>query len=256
MTRLDYLQDQYEDAYFALLMHEVAEQEGVRLEKLNEELQNNPAVAVPEKIDRKCLKTIDQYFAQKRRADHWRTSKKILSRVGIVAAIVMLLFTTAFALSEEFRVTTLNLLITIEGKYTELHMEEAEDPTANSASVTADTSTGSDYFDDLEIGWMPEGYTCTMNYPNKMYGFENDSGDAFVIDRSNGTANMSIDTEDAESIENIVINGLETLRVTKQGCINTVMMDTEHGIFIRVWTSAGISLETNQKMAESIKYIG
>ena len=256
MTRLDYLQDQYEDAYFALLMHEVAEQEGVRLEKLNEELQNNPAVAVPEKIDRKCLKTIDQYFAQKRRADHWRTSKKILSRVGIVAAIVMLLFTTAFALSEEFRVTTLNLLITIEEKYTELHMEEAEDPTANSASVTSDSSSGSDYFDDLEIGWMPEGYTCTMNYPNSLYGFENDSGDAFVIDRTNGTANMSIDTEDAESIENIVINGLETLRVTKQGCINTVMMDTEHGIFIRVWTSAGISLETNQKMAESIKYIG
>ena len=256
MTRLDYLQDQYEDAYFALLMHEVAEQEGMRLEKLNEELQNNPAVAVPEKIDRKCLKTIDQYFAQKRRADHWRTSKKILSRVGIVAAIVMLLFTTAFALSEEFRVTTLNLLITIEEKYTELHMEEAEDPTANSASVTSDSSSGSDYFDDLEIGWMPEGYTCTMNYPNSLYGFENDSGDAFVIDRTNGTANMSIDTEDAESIENIVINGLETLRVTKQGCINTVMMDTEHGIFIRVWTSAGISLETNQKMAESIKYIG
>ena len=256
MTRLDYLQDQYEDAYFALLMHEVAEQEGVRLEKLNEELQNNPAVAVPEKIDRKCLKTIDQYFAQKRRADHWRTSKKILSRVGIVAAIVMLLFTTAFALSEKFRVTTLNLLITIEEKYTELHMEEAEDPTAGSASVTTDTSTGSDYFDDLEIGWMPEGYTCTVNSPNSVYGFENDAGDAFVIDRVSGTTERSVDTENAESIENIVINGLETLRVTKQGCINTIMMDTEHGIFIRVWTSAGISLETNQKMAESIKYIG
>ena len=135
-------------------------------------------------------------------------------------------------------------------------MVEAEDRTANSASVTSDSSSGSDYFDDLEIGWMPEGYTCTMNYPNSLYGFENDSGDAFVIDRTNGTANMSIDTEDAESIENIVINGLETLRVTKQGCINTIMMDTEHGIFIRVWTSAGISLETNQKMAESIKYIG
>lgn len=256
MTRLDYLQDQYEDAYFALLMHEVAEQEGVRLEKLNEELQNDPAAAVPEEIDRKCLKTIDRYFAQKRHAGYWRTSQKILGRVGIVAAIIMLLFTTAFALSEEFRVTALNLLITIEEKYTELHMEETEDPTADSASVTADTSTGSDYFDDLEIGWMPEGYTCTMNYPNKMYGFENDSGDAYVINRANGTSNMSIDTENAESVENIVINGLETLRVTKQGCINTVMMDTEHGIFIRVWTSEGISLETNQKIAKNIEYIG
>ena len=256
MTRLDYLQDQYEDAYFALLMHEVAEQEGVRLEKLNEELQNDPAAAVPEEIDRKCLKTIDRYFAQKRHAGYWRTSQKILGRVGIVAAIIMLLFTTAFALSEEFRSTALNLLITIEEKYTDLHMQEAEDPPTGSASVTVDTSTGSDYFDDLEIGWIPDGYTCVMNYPNEMYGFENEFGDTFVIDRTNGTTNMSIDTEDAEIVESIVINGLETLRVTKQGCINTVMMDTEHGIFIRVWTSAGISQETNLKVAENIKYIG
>lgn len=256
MTRLDYLQDQYEDAYFALLMHEVAEQEGVRLEKLNEELQNDPAAAVPEENDRKCLKTIDRYFAQKRHAGYWRTSQKILGRVGIVAAIIMLLFTTAFALSEEFRSTALNLLITIEEKYTDLHMQEAEDPPTGSASVTVDTSTGSDYFDDLEIGWIPDGYTCVMNYPNEMYGFENEFGDTFVIDRTNGTTNMSIDTEDAESVESIVINGLETLRVTKQGCINTVMMDTEHGIFIRVWTSAGISQETNLKVAENIKYIG
>lgn len=256
MTRLDYLQDQYEDAYFALLMHEVAEQEGVRLEKLNEELQNDPAAAVPEEIDRKCLKTIDRYFAQKRHAGYWRTSQKILGRVGIVAAIIMLLFTTAFALSEEFRSTALNLLITIEEKYTDLHMQEAEDPPTGSASVTVDTSTGSDYFDDLEIGWIPDGYTCVMNYPNEMYGFENEFGDTFVIDRTNGTTNMSIDTEDVESVESIVINGLETLRVTKQGCINTVMMDTEHGIFIRVWTSAGISQETNLKVAENIKYIG
>jgi len=135
-------------------------------------------------------------------------------------------------------------------------MEEAEETTADSASVTADTSTGSDYFDDLEIGWMPEGYICTVNSPNSVYGFENDSGDAFVIDRVSGTTERSVDTENAESIENIVINGLETLRVTKQGCINTIMMDTEHGIFIRVWTSAGISPETNQKIAENIKYIG
>ena len=133
MTTREQLEEQYEDAYFALLMHKIAEQDGARLEHLNEELQNDPAAAVPEEIDRKCLKTIDRYFAQKRHAGYWRTSKKILGRVGIVAAIVMLLFTTAFALSEEFRVTTLNLLITIEEKYTELHMEETEDPTADSA---------------------------------------------------------------------------------------------------------------------------
>lgn len=256
MTRLDYLQDQYEDAYFALLMHEVAEQEGVRLEKLNEELQNDPAAAVPEEIDRKCLKTIDRYFAQKRHAGYWRTSKKILGRVGVVAAIIMLLFTTAFALSEEFRVTTLNLLITIEEKYTELHMEGAEDSTAGSAPETTDTSTGSNYFDDLEIGWIPDGFTCILNYPNETIGFENEQGQSFIIDRTDGHDSMNIDTENADKIEYISINGIDSMQVFKEDDINTIIMDTEHNIFVRVWTSAGISVAVNEKIAENIKYIG
>lgn len=256
MTRLDYLQDQYEDAYFALLMHEVAEQEGVRLEKLNEELQNDPAAAVPEEIDRKFLKTIDRYFAQKRHAGYWRTSKKILGRVGIVAAIIMLLFTTAFALSEEFRVTALNLLITIEEKYTELHMEGAEDSTAGSAPETTDTSTGSNYFDDLEIGWIPDGFTCILNYPNETIGFENEQGQSFIIDRTDGYDSMNIDTENADKIEYISINGIDSMQVFKEDDINTIIMDTEHNIFVRVWTSAGISVAVNEKIAENIKYIG
>ena len=256
MTRLDYLQDQYEDAYFALLMHEVAEQEGVRLEKLNEELQNDPAAAVPEEIDRKCLKTIDRYFAQKRHAGYWRTSQKILGRVGIVAAIIMLLFTTAFALSEEFRVTTLNLLITIEEKYTELHMEGTEDSTAGSAPETTDTSTGSNYFDDLEIGWIPDGFTCILNYPNETIGFENEQGQSFIIDRTDGYDSMNIDTENADKIEYISINGIDSMQVFKEDDINTIIMDTEHNIFVRVWTSAGISVAVNEKIAENIKYIG
>ena len=255
MTTRKQLEEQYENAYFALLMHKIAEQDGARLERLNEKLQNNPDAVVPEEIDRKCLKTIGQYFAQKRHACHWRTSKKILGRIGIVAAIILLLFTTAFALSEEFRVTTLNLLITIEEKYTELHMEETEKTTSDSASVTSDTSTGSNYFDDLEIGWMPEGYTCIINHPNQMIGFENDQGESFTISLADGRGRISIDTEDADKIEELTINGLDTIRVTKDGCINTVMIDTEHGVIIRAWTSAGISLNINQKLAENIKYI-
>lgn len=253
MTRLDYLQSQYEDAYFALLMHEVAEQEGVRLEKLNEELQNDPAAAVPEEVDRKCLKTIDRYFAQKRHAAYWKTSKTILGRVAIVAAVIMLLFTTAFALSEDFRVSTLNLLITIEEKFTQLHMESTEDSTAN--DLQAEESTTSSYFDHLEIGWMPEGYTCIINNPNQMIGFENDQGDSFTISLADGHGKINIDTENADKVEELTINGLATMRVTKDGCINTVMIDTEHGVIIRAWTSAGIPLDVNQKLAENLKYV-
>ena len=48
MAKLDHLQEQYEDAYFALLMQEAMEQDGVRLGQLNEALRNDPDAAVPE----------------------------------------------------------------------------------------------------------------------------------------------------------------------------------------------------------------
>lgn len=47
----------------------------------------------------------------------------------------------------------------------------------------------------------------------------------------------------------------EKMRVFKDGDINCVMMDTDNGIFIRVWTSPGISVETNEKIAQNIKFL-
>ena len=256
MAKREQLERQYEDAYFALLMRKIAEREGARLEQLNETLRNDPDAAVPEEIDQACLRTMDRYFAQKKRAGHWRTAKTILGRIGIAAAIIALLFTAAFALSEEFRVSTLNLLITVEEQYTELHMEKAEASADNPAPITSDAGSGTDYFEDLEIGWMPEGYTCIMDYPNQMIGFENEQGQLLVIDRADGNASVQIDTENADKIEYLSINGIDSMRVFKENDINTIMMDTEHNIFIGVWTSAGVSVETNQKIAENIKYIG
>ena len=42
MTRREKLEEQYEDAYFALLMDAVAEKEGARLEELNDQLNRDP----------------------------------------------------------------------------------------------------------------------------------------------------------------------------------------------------------------------
>ena len=41
MTRHERLLENYEDAYFALLMEDVAQMEGARLDQLNMELQND-----------------------------------------------------------------------------------------------------------------------------------------------------------------------------------------------------------------------
>ena len=65
MTRHERLLENYEDAYFALLMEDVAQMEGARLDQLNMELQNDPHAAVPEGLTKRCLKTINinKYFS-------------------------------------------------------------------------------------------------------------------------------------------------------------------------------------------------
>lgn len=367
MTNREVLWEQYDDAYFALLMDEVIRQESARLEALNQSLAADPAAALPESAEHRCRQAIEHFFALQRRRHHRQVSRRIFNRVAMAAAVAALLFTTAFALSEDFRVSTMNLFITVEDQYTELTMKPADETpqepqdeaelayfenleigwlpdgftcttsipnqqaefrdssglslviglysledapeidtdgadrtetisingldalrvqkdgattccitdAENGVYLTVWTSEGIDpsvnqqiaenlryvnpdawpVFEDLEVGWIPYGYTLEMNYPNSMYGYTKPDGTCFVLDRSDGSGNISIDTEDADQIDHLTINGVETLRVFKANDINTVMMDTEHNLIYRVWTSAGIPLEVNQKIAESIDYV-
>ncbi|WP_295584079.1 DUF4367 domain-containing protein [uncultured Oscillibacter sp.] len=367
MTNRETLWEQYDDARFALLMDEVIRQESARLEELNQSLSADPSAALPESAERRCRQTMDRFFAGQRRRHRRQASRRIFHRVAMAAAVAALMFTTAFALSEDFRVSTMNLLITVEEQYTELTMRPADETpqepqneaelayfenleigwlpegftctttipnqqaefrdgtglslvislyaledapaadtdgadrtetlslngldallvekdgattccvtdTENGVCFTVWTSDGIDpavsqkiaenlryvqpedwpVFEDLEVGWIPSGYTLEANYPNSLYGYTNPDGTYFIIDRSSGSGNMDIDTEDADQIDHLTINGMDTLRVFKKGIIHTVMMDTEHNLIYRVWTSAGIPLEVNQKIAESMHYV-
>ena len=119
MTRHERLLENYEDAYFALLMEDVAQMEGARLDQLNMELQNDPHTAVPEELTKRCLKTINAHFSNMRRSSSLRVVKKAINLAAILIAISTLLFTSAFAISDEFRTATLNLVIAANEKYTQ-----------------------------------------------------------------------------------------------------------------------------------------
>ena len=55
MTRHERLLENYEDAYFALLMEDVAQMENARLDRFNTELQNDPHAAVPEELTKRRI---------------------------------------------------------------------------------------------------------------------------------------------------------------------------------------------------------
>lgn len=74
MDENERLYEQYEDAFFALLMNKVAEANGKMLMQKNEELLEDPSAAVPDRLKKRCLRTIKKAIEKnsfkKRRSVH------------------------------------------------------------------------------------------------------------------------------------------------------------------------------------------
>lgn len=111
MNEDERLYEQYEDAFFALLMNRVAEANGKELMQKNEELLTDPDAAVPDRLNKRCLHTIEKSY---RKAQIQKAAKKTLrtlNRVALWILIPLFMFVGVFAASETVRVKTLNYLI-------------------------------------------------------------------------------------------------------------------------------------------------
>ena len=230
MTRHDELYENYEDALFALLMAEIAEEEGKRYLEENERLNNDPDAEVPESLDRKCRKIIKREFDKKNRYEAFRVARKVLNIVAIVALVSMLLFTTAYALVPEARIRILNMLIEVSDVATSLTFGGN---TGDITSITPDDS----YF-GYTIPVAPEGFSTTDKGSSRQsvwVTYEDANGSEISFYISGGlTSELSVDTEDADSVEQILIHGYEGLLIVKGERIHVVWGDTDQNKFVNV----------------------
>lgn len=248
MTRHEYLIEQYEDAYFALLMDEVAQTEGQRLEQLNIELQKEPSAKVPVELDKKCLQIIDRYFTKRQKRTSYFIIHKGLNVAAIIIAISTLIFTTAFAISPEVRITTANLVMTMAEHSTKLEMNH------NASSVdqtNAQDSLQRKYFNNMEIRWLPDGYEYTEGKPDFFARFENSSEDWILISMAPSNT-INIDTEDADTVESIEINDMQGLSIQKNGKTHIVLANPAKRCYINVIVSQNLTPEIAIKIVENI----
>ena len=244
MTRQERLLEQYEDACFALLMEDVLVREGERLEALNRRLLADPAAAVPESLDRRCRAVMDRAcFAGKRRAALRRTGRALRS-AAIAAAVAAALFTSAFAVSEGFREAALNLVRTVTGTYTQLDIQR---PAGDGGQSSAR------YFPNLEIGWVPEGFSYHGGEFGECAVFENEEEASFRVSVYPGNDYVDIDTLTPDRMDNISAGGWEGFYVVKDGKTDLLVQATNLYGSIRVQASAGVPLETAEKIMENIR---
>jgi len=153
MTRHEKLFEKYEDALFELLMDEVAQTEGEKALQLNEQLMMDSDAEIPISVQLHCEKTIRNAFLKQRVQSVGHTTGKVIQRVSVIVMLGVLLFTTAFAVSTDFRTYTLNTIIQVFDDRTQFTFQEK---VPNDIHKNHDGERFSQY--GIVLDWLPEGY--------------------------------------------------------------------------------------------------
>lgn len=250
MSKRAQLMENYEDAYFALLMDAVAQEEGERYFFENQELLENPNAELPLDITKRTLSSISHVWRKKRRQTVFRSTKRLLNCAAIMIALVSVLFTTAFAVSSELRIATVNLILTVTDEYTQFSMFD----NTQSREDVPSAEHNAEYFDSLEIGWLPAGYEYVDGEYNSWVGFQNNTGHSIIINIHIGHGIANVDTENADEIEEVKINGNSGLCILKDERVQIYIANMEKSMYFEILANS-IPVETVKEMAEQISFI-
>lgn len=246
MTKHEQLQEQYEDALFALLMDDFAVTVGEAAIEENERLQKDPNYEVPLEVRKRCLKTISKCCQKRTLFSTGRALRRGFIRVAAIATISMLLFTTALAVSPTLRAKTLNFLIEIFDERTELSFLEPDLTQAHPAESN-----------QIVVNWLPEGYTLAEESDSTFrssVSYSSESGHEITINVFKGeNGGLNIDTEGAQ-IETIIVQGCDGILALKDDTTQLIWGDQENLYKIHLVTDGteDEDIQNLMKIAENL----
>ena len=247
MNEDERLYEQYEDAFFALLMNRVAEANGKELMQKNEELLADPNAAIPESLNKRCLHTIEKSY---RKAQIQKAAKKTLrtlNRVALWILIPLFMFVGVFAASERVRVKTLNYLIEAFDVGTSYELSVGK----NKIEVPIEDNKA------RVLDAVPAEFILTTGEESEascIYHFQSSHNEEFEVAiyyiSENGVSSVTIDTEDAEVREEN-LNGQGISIVHKDSFYQIFWLEDTSNLMFVVY-GENISLDVLQSVAERI----
>ena len=251
MNQRDQLLENFEDAFMALFMANIAEHEGKGFLEENERLKNDADFKVPPELDRRCLRTINRVDRRKRTLYTGTKVYRVFSKFSVAAVIPLVLFTSAYAAFPAVRVSTLNLLIEVSDIATELTFGDSDD--ANNEADSIETPSDSAPEDALTIA----GYVIPESITSKYELFDESTSQFFswASLRSGDGSTISIDiqvgegravninTEDADSVQEVNMGHFEGIIVQHNAAVIVGVADTDKLNFI-VITFTDIDFES------------
>ena len=240
MSHEEELQEQYEDALFALMMDEVAKAQGQKALHEMRELEHDSNFVVPTKVHQRCIQTIHNHFRVQAISKVSHVTFSLFRRLAVVALISALLFTVALASSQELRIKVVNTLVQVLDDRTDITFEEG--------AVNAE-------FPIIEAEWLPEGFeldqegeSSTVTYQE----FMNSDNQLITIQVRNAESGSSItiDTEETD-VETISIDGHNASIIRKVNETQVYWSLPDRSSFVVVW-SDGVPESDVIQVAENI----
>lgn len=247
MNQRQELTERYEDALLALLLDEAAEAEGQNLLTLNEQLKADPAAAVPDDLEEKCLQTISKVFHREKKKAVRRRSLRVLRTAAVAALIAVLLLGTVIAVSPSFRRQALNTIIDTFDQCSEIRFEPKSKvyPKADAGSV--DLSGILDQYSILESNYGKLSTYIQLQGRNGEIVY-------ILIDTISENLVYNYDTENC-SEESVTVQGWDATLYRKQSEedpeISLLWIDENKGYITMMW-SPSVSAEELVRIAESI----
>ena len=247
MNEDERLYEQYEDAFFALLMNRVAEANGKELMQKNEELLADPNAAVPESLSKRCLHTIEKSYRKARIQKAAKKTLRTLNRVALWILIPLFMFVGVFAASETVRVKTLNYLVETFDFGTSYELFVGQ----NNMEVPIEDNKA------RVLNAAPADFILTTGEESEtscIYHFQNSLNEEFEVERyyvsETNTATVTIDTEDAEVREEN-LDGQGVSIIHKDNFYQICWLEDTSNLMFVVY-GEDISLDVLQSVAERI----
>ncbi|MGI6027925.1 MAG: DUF4367 domain-containing protein [Candidatus Heteroscillospira sp.] len=247
MKSYDELNKDYEDLVFSMLMSKVAEAEGEKQLEESQDMNEDPGAAVPEDMEKRCLKTIDETFRKRALKSSAKAVFRWCRRAAVIVLVLLSVCNVVFLSSEAIRVQVFNYVYNQYGYM--LHFGISNDMPGNGETIKALT--------EFEAKWIPEGFVMYDGYFDshgywEYYSNPDAVEQCFEISSMVFTNSLSfaLDTEFA-TISYIMIGGSEAVVSEKEGSVCVAWVDTERGILFTV-TGDYMEKDVMIKIAENV----
>jgi len=255
MKSYEQLRTEYDDALFALLMDDAMQTEGEALLAENERLKSESDFVISSETHERTLTAIcEAYWIKSRRNRGARFRRMIGKGVAAVFAAAVLVG-IGCAVNPTVKAKTLKLMMTITNQATILFVDDGSE--IPPWLVAPDQSDSDHDRTEYEITFIPDGFYQHSELQTEhfnMQEFKNDD-EALIsvqITHSHGNMISSMDTENADVVEEITINGNNGLLVEKGQRVHIETYDVNEMDYFDV-VCLNVDRETVIKIAEGIK---